>query len=591
MERLEETIQTQTDALGTVRRSRLYTLMIRDRHRLDEYLQRLDKSLELAGCANILCHESHWVEEADEGWNILIRSRCYQSLRQVLAERKADQPELICLSSDSGLAQEQLLRYQNRLRLPDEAVIRLGLDICRALENGQKHGLESCQVTADTVYLVGDRWLLGNMGIAPAGLGGAPALASLLHWLLGGTNPISEPPMGAPALRNAISAACVGDITIAQLRRSMERLAGDEEKPEPERIEKRCDEPIEEPIEEPEQDSAFQRLLDALSDIGAPENPTTAPLPAEPELEPSPFDWDEEDADAVELEMPMPVKRFSEVPVDMTDAIRKKVHLATMLSAGDGLTAALRKDGTIVSTRNFAGLDGWRHIQAVAVGGSHLLGLRGDGRVQAVGSNFQNQCDIMGWNNIIQIAAGATHSMGLRSDGRVVVTGKISGGYFHVYRWENIAAIAAGAQHIVGLRSDGTVVAEGSDLFGQCSLSEWRDIVAISAGGEHTVGLRSDGTVVAAGANRVGQCNVESWTDIIAVDAGHDHTVGLRADGTVVATGSGNYGACAVGDWSNIIAISAGRSTTVGLRSVGRLVAVGRNDHNQTSVNHWVGLV
>lgn len=592
MEQREEIIQTKTDALGRCCHSRLQTLTIHDRQRLEAHLQRLDKSLELAGCENVLCHEAHWVEEACDGWRLLIRSRCYRSLRQVLAERRADEPELICLSSDSKLAEEQLLRYRNRLRLPDETVIRLGLDICRALENGQKHGLERCQVAVDTVYLVGDRWLLGGMGLAPEGQGGPLALASLLHWMLGGTSLSGQPPMGAPALRKAVFDACVDHITVDQLRRSLERLSGIEEAPRPMPAEEPIEEytaepvaePIEEPIAEPEENTAFQRLLDVLTDIEKLDQPKPAP-------EPLVFDWDEEDVEVEELELPNPVKRFSQLPPDLTDAIRKKVHLSTMLSAGDGLTAALRKDGTIISTRNFAGLDGWRHIQAVAVGGSHLLGLRADGRVQAVGSNFQNQCDVMSWSNIIQLAAGSTHSMGLKSDGTVVVTGKISGGYFGVYRWRNIAAIAAGAQHIVGLKSDGTLVAEGSDMFGQCDVSDWRDIVAISAGGEHTVGLREDGTVIAVGANRVGQCNVEGWTDIIAIDAGYDHTVGLRSDGTVVATGSGNYGACAVGDWSNIIAISAGRSTTVGLRSVGRLVAVGRNDHNQTSVNHWIGLV
>jgi hypothetical protein len=60
------------------------------------------------------------------------------SLAEELQRRHAEQEELICLSSDRETARQQLLSYQERLRLPDEAVLELGMDICRGLEQGSE---------------------------------------------------------------------------------------------------------------------------------------------------------------------------------------------------------------------------------------------------------------------------------------------------------------------------------------------------------------------------------------------------------------------------------------------------------------------
>ena len=156
--------------------------------------------------------------------------------------------------------------------------------------------------------------------------------------------------------------------------------------------------------------------------------------------------------------------------------------------------------------------------------------------------------------------------------------------------WTDIVSVSAGDCHTVGLRSDGTVVATGYNVYGQCDVTDWMDIIAVSAGDWHTVGLRSDGTVVATGSNGIGQCNVSGWTDIIAVSAGHEHTVGLRSDGTVIATGYNEDGQCDVTDWMDIIAVSAGGDYTVGLRSDGTVVATGWNEYGQCDVSGWTGI-
>ena len=160
--------------------------------------------------------------------------------------------------------------------------------------------------------------------------------------------------------------------------------------------------------------------------------------------------------------------------------------------------------------------------------------------------------------------------------------------------WDTMAGrktLAAGWDYIVGLKTDGTVVAVGSNSCGQCDVSSWTDIVAVAAGSHHTVGLKADGTVVAAGDNERGQCDVSGWRDIVAVAAGSFHTVGLKADGTVAAVGMMQFGQCDVSGWTDIVAVSAGRRHTVGLKADGTVVAVGDNEYGQCDVSGWTDIV
>ena len=51
------------------------------------------------------------------------------------------------------------------------------------------------------------------------------------------------------------------------------------------------------------------------------------------------------------------------------------------------------------------------------------MGLKADGTVVAVGSNFYGQCDVSKWRDIVAISAGDMHSLGLRADGTIVAVG------------------------------------------------------------------------------------------------------------------------------------------------------------------------
>ena len=268
-------------------------------------------------------------------------------------------------------------------------------------------------------------------------------------------------------------------------------------------------------------------------------------------------------------------------------------YASPMVAAGAYHTVGLKSNGTVVAVgSNYYGqcnVTGWTNIVHVAAGVFHTVGLRADGTVVAVGWNAHGQCNVAGWTNIVHVAAGTFHTVGLKSDGTVVAVGENTCGQCNVgsRSWTGIIQVATGASNPVGLRADGTVVAVGWDAYGQCNVAGWANIVQVAAGSWHTVGLKSNGTVVAVGDNIYGQCNVGGWSAILQVAAGYFYTVGLKAGTTLVAVGDNPQGQCNVGGWTNIIRVATGGRHTMGLKPDGTVVAVGWNDDGQCNVADW----
>ena len=263
--------------------------------------------------------------------------------------------------------------------------------------------------------------------------------------------------------------------------------------------------------------------------------------------------------------------------------------------AEDDHIVALKEDGTVVAIGNneYGQCDvaDWTNLVAIDAGFLYTVGLKADGTVLAVGYNDDARCNVSDWTDIMAIRSGSYHTVGLKTNGTVIAVGDNNLGQCDVSGWTDITAISAREHHTVGLKADGTVVAVGYNRFGQCDVSGWTDIVAISAGYNHTVGLKADGTVVAAGNNEDGQCDVSDWTDIVAIKATYEHTVGLKSDGTVVAVGFNEYGQCDVSDWTDMIAIDAATTHTVGLKADGTVVAIGNNGDGQCDVSDWTNIV
>ena len=257
-------------------------------------------------------------------------------------------------------------------------------------------------------------------------------------------------------------------------------------------------------------------------------------------------------------------------------------------------TVGLKSDGTVISvgTNYFYQLtdSSWKDITQIAANSNLTVGLKADGTVKWAGGDDCCIDQVRYWNDIKQVAAGSCHIVGIKSDGTVVTDGCSWYGGLDVSSWEDIIQVASADESTVGLKSDGTVVAVGWNQYGQLDVSSWKDIIQIATGKKTTVGLKSDGTVVAVGNNDHGQLNVSSWMEIVQVAVGTNHTVGLKSDGTVVAVGNNDHGQLNVSSWTEIIQIAAAGSHTVGLKSDGTVVAVGSNSEGQISISSWIDL-
>ncbi len=265
------------------------------------------------------------------------------------------------------------------------------------------------------------------------------------------------------------------------------------------------------------------------------------------------------------------------------------------IACGAGYTAALTSSGEVLLSERpeyddqYDNAKDWTDIVQLAAGSNHLLGLKSDGTVVAVGSYTTDLAkDVEHWQDIVQISGGAYHSVALKSDGTVLAQGENVYGQCDVEDWEGIVKVMAGDFHTLGITHDGRVLATGDNFYSQCEVDTWTDIIDINGGAYHTVGLKSDGTVVATGENEDGRCNVSVWTDIVMISAGDYNTVGLKADGTVVVVGDNEYGQLEIGsEWTDLVSVDAGYAHIVGLKSDGTLVGAGLEEYGQLLIDDF----
>jgi len=267
------------------------------------------------------------------------------------------------------------------------------------------------------------------------------------------------------------------------------------------------------------------------------------------------------------------------------------------ISAGNGCTAMIREDGTVISPAvqdptQYA-VSSWRDIRSVSAGRIHTAGLKSDGTVVVTSSKLAGRC--ASWTNILEVCAANDDILALCSDGTVVAIDDSRAK--QVSDWTDIVAIHS-SNHAVGLRMDGTVVAVGNNSSGQCNVEDWTDIISVRTASTNnaglTVGLKTDGSVVVTGSFDTAQYDISFWNDLVAVDAGMDANgaflVGLKSDGTVVASGNNTSGQCNVEQWQDIVAISAGPGYVLGLKTDGTLVSAGQGSNGETRVSHLNGI-
>lgn len=219
------------------------------------------------------------------------------------------------------------------------------------------------------------------------------------------------------------------------------------------------------------------------------------------------------------------------------------------VSSGQQHVVGLNEDGEVISAGLINETEDWKEIKMIATGWGHTVGLDLNGEIHYAGNVSKKLKEGIGkskgkWDDIIAIDTGGGntdnvhgrgHIVGLRKDGTVIAVGDNTYGQCNVNgeEWADIVAIAAGDFHTVGLKSDGTVVATEipsnvpvpADKIGEyrsaCNVygEKWKGIVAISAGYGTTLGLNENGEVVSAGFDTDDQIPKDyEWTDIVRYD-------------------------------------------------------------------------
>ena len=116
------------------------------------------------------------------------------------------------------------------------------------------------------------------------------------------------------------------------------------------------------------------------------------------------------------------------------------------VSAGSFHTVGLKRDGTVVTVGSNSNgqrnTEDWRDVIAISAsaGFDHTAALRVDGTVITVG---QGQHNVEDWRGIISISTGAGHIVGLKEDGTVIAVGRNSEGQCNVDSWQDIVALTA----------------------------------------------------------------------------------------------------------------------------------------------------
>ncbi|MCL2633048.1 MAG: TIR domain-containing protein [Oscillospiraceae bacterium] len=255
------------------------------------------------------------------------------------------------------------------------------------------------------------------------------------------------------------------------------------------------------------------------------------------------------------------------------------------ISSNNNWVVAVKNDGTVYTYGDDLDLSGWSDIVSVSVGVDHVLGLKSDGTVLAMGGGSFGQCNVASWKDIIAIHAGWFNSFGITRNGDVLIVGDRYGYDEKIIKARDVIMITAGMHHVVALKADGTVEVFGNESRGEHLTSGWTDIVSIAAADFFTIGIKSDGSIVTTGENiwehdrdyASPWCDdIKNWSNIktVTLVTGRD-MVGVKRDGTVIVSYGGTYGDTEMFsdfEWQDIVGVALLFRNIVGLKSDGTVV-------------------
>ncbi|MBX3737538.1 MAG: immunoglobulin domain-containing protein [Candidatus Didemnitutus sp.] len=180
----------------------------------------------------------------------------------------------------------------------------------------------------------------------------------------------------------------------------------------------------------------------------------------------------------------------------------------------------LRSDGRVVTWRSSGGatVEPYLDVIAIAASDGFAAALLADGTVRTWGGSYAPTVPVE-LAGVTAISAGATHLLALKLDGTVVALGGNNYGQATVpANLANVVAIAAGNYHSLALVSGGAVVSWGN---GTSVPADLPAIGAIAAGYNLSLGLRVDGSLALWGTTSSDYLTFPAnLSGIVAVGAG-----------------------------------------------------------------------
>ncbi len=95
----------------------------------------------------------------------------------------------------------------------------------------------------------------------------------------------------------------------------------------------------------------------------------------------------------------------------------------------------------------------------------HVVALRTDGTVIAVGKNKDGCCEVVDWTDIIQVVADNGATYGLKSDGTVVTTKERYQG--EISQWKNVIQLQHEDDGVFGITEDSEALFTDSKYYPQ----------------------------------------------------------------------------------------------------------------------------
>jgi hypothetical protein len=139
------------------------------------------------------------------------------------------------------------------------------------------------------------------------------------------------------------------------------------------------------------------------------------------------------------------------------------------ITATDYVIFGLHSDGSISTTDGRVDAEGFIKIQCneYAEGTQkELVGLREDGTAEVIietdASDAYGRTQITTWDSLTDIALGESHVAGLREDGTVIAAGSNHSGQCDVETWRDIVFLKTGKNCTLGIDKDGKLWLAGS---------------------------------------------------------------------------------------------------------------------------------